>query len=185
MVNLDDIGAFGHIDTQDMIGQIQALPDQLVDAWKLGQSLPLPGFAGIRHVLIAGMGGSAIGADLLASYAAPRCSVPVMVLRDYNLPAWASGPETLVIPLSHSGNTEETLSAVDQSRVQGCRILAITTGGKLAEIADKQGQPVWRFVHAGQPRAAVGYSFGLLLAAFTRLGLLPDPSMELKDAVDA
>jgi glucose/mannose-6-phosphate isomerase len=185
MMNLDDMGAFEQIDSQDMIGQINRLPDQLADAWELGQSLSLPGFTGVRYVLVAGMGGSAIGADLLASYAALRCSVPVIVLRDYHLPAWANGPETLVITSSHSGNTEETLSVFDQARGRGCRVLAITTGGKLAEIAAAQGQPVWIFVHSGQPRAAVGYSFGLLLAAFTRLGLLPDPSMELKDALDA
>jgi glucose/mannose-6-phosphate isomerase len=185
MMNLDDVGTFGQIDTQDMIGQINTLPDQLADAWELGQSLPLPGFTGIRHVLIAGMGGSAIGADLLASYAHPRCSVPIMVLRDYHLPAWANGPGTLVIASSHSGNTEETLSALGQARARGCRVLVITTGGKLAEITVGQGQPVWKFHHTGQPRAAVGYSFGLLLAAMTRLGLLPDPSLDLKDAVDA
>ena len=62
-------------------------------------------------MLISGMGGSAIGADLLAGYIAPTCPIPVIVQRDYGLPAWAHGPETLVIASSHSGNTEETLEA--------------------------------------------------------------------------
>ena len=67
----------------------------------------------------------------------------------------------------------------------GCRCLAVTTGGKLAQVVAEAGCPVWRFEHEGQPRAAVGYSFGLLLAALVRLGLLPDPVDELAGAVAA
>jgi glucose/mannose-6-phosphate isomerase len=119
---------------------------------------------------------------LLAAYAAPDCAVPVFVHRDYGLPAWARGAETLVIASSHSGNTEETLSAFEAAAAQGCRVLAVSTGGKLAERAAGQGAAAWRFAHRGQPRAAVGYSFGLLLAAFTRLGLLPPQEPALSAA---
>jgi glucose/mannose-6-phosphate isomerase len=184
-MNLDDVSIFQQLDPQDMIGQINRLPDQLSAAWEQGLSLPLPGFQDIRRVLVAGIGGSAIGADLLAGYAATACPVPVVVLRDYDLPAWANGPETLVITSSYSGNTEETLAAYDQARARACRVLAVTSGGRLAEIAGEQGQPLWTFEHSGQPRAAVGISFGLLLAAFTRLNLLPDPSAALDDALHA
>jgi glucose/mannose-6-phosphate isomerase len=90
-----------------------------------------------------------------------------------------------VIASSHSGNTEETLSSLAAAQERGCRCLAVTTGGKLAEAAAGSGAPVWRFEHRGQPRAAVGYSFGLLLAAMARLSLLPDPSDELKGAIQA
>jgi len=131
------------------------------------------------------MGGSAIGADLLAAYCEPLCRVPILVHRDYNLPAWARGPETLCIASSHSGNTEETLSAFEQAVEADCRILAICTGGKLAAAAQNTGAALWRFEHHGQPRAAVGYSFGLLLAVFARLGLIPDPENELREAVAA
>jgi glucose/mannose-6-phosphate isomerase len=108
-MNLDDLSMFRQLDTQDMIGHINGLPDQLLTAWELGQTLPLPEMHGVQKILIAGMGGSAIGADLMAAYAAPHCAAPIFVHRDYDLPAWASGPETLVIASSHSGNTEETL----------------------------------------------------------------------------
>jgi len=136
-------------------------------------------------VLITGMGGSAIGADLLASYVASQSQVPVFVHRDYDLPAWVQAPHTLVITSSHSGNTEETLSAFEAARSRGCPVLALSTGGKLASLADQAGYPVWRFEHKGQPRSAVGFSFGLLLGAFFRLGLIPDPSKELAGAVAA
>jgi glucose/mannose-6-phosphate isomerase len=182
-MNLNDFTAFSKLDPEKMLAHIEGLPDQLHSAWELGCSLPLPGWENISRVLIAGMGGSAIGADMLAAYAAPLSPVPVFVYRNYNLPAWAEGTETLVITSSHSGNTEETLSAYEKAIANGCRVLAMSTGGKLAQAAQKDEIPLWQFVHQGQPRAAVGFSFGLLLAAFTRLGLLPDPSEELQAAI--
>lgn len=184
-MNLDDLKRFREIDAQDMLSEIDGLPAQLQAAWDLGQRLPLPAMEGIRQVVIAGMGGSAIGADLLVAYAEPYCPVPVVVWRDYDLPAWARGPETLVVASSHSGNTEETLSAFAAAQERGCRIVAVTTGGQLAARAPEAGATLWRFEHNGQPRAAVGYSFGLLLALFARLGLVPDPEAELRDAVAA
>jgi glucose/mannose-6-phosphate isomerase len=131
------------------------------------------------------MGGSAIGADLLAAYAAPLCPVPLAVQRGYSLPAWAHGPGTLMVASSHSGNTEETLAAFDQAYTDGCRILALCTGGKLAAKAEATNTSLWTFEHPGQPRAAVGYSFGLLLALLSRLGLIPDPAGELSGAITA
>jgi glucose/mannose-6-phosphate isomerase len=96
-----------------------------------------------------------------------------------------SGPETLVILSSHSGNTEETLSGYKAARQRNCRCLAVATGGKLAQMAAEDQTTTWKFNHQGQPRAAVGYSFGLLLAALARLGLLPDPQEELSEAIEA
>ena len=103
--------------------------------------------------------------------------------RDYGLPAWADGPDTLLIASSHSGNTEETLSALETAIERGCSILAISTGGKIAKLAREKDLNLWVFNHKGQPRAAVGYSFCLLLNAFTRLGFIADPSAELKETV--
>jgi glucose/mannose-6-phosphate isomerase len=185
MMNLNDISSFSKTDPQNMLTHIDGLPDQLQAAWELGYQHSLPAWKDIDRVLVAGMGGSAIGADLLAAYAAPACPVPLVVHRDYDLPAWANGPHTLVIAASHSGNTEEALSSFDRAGQNGCLRLAITTGGQLAQAATQAGAPLWTFVHLGQPRAAVGFSFGLLLAAFTRLGLISDPSEELAGALAA
>lgn len=182
---LDDYETFSELDPDNMLAQIEGLPDQLLEARELGFDQDMPGWSGVRQVLVAGMGGSAIGADLVAAYAAPQCSAPIVVHRDYDLPAWAQGAETLVIACSHSGNTEETLSAFNAALKNGCRCLAITTGGKLAQLATSSGVPVWRFKHQGQPRAAVGYSFGLLLAALVRMNLLTDPLEELRATVQA
>jgi glucose/mannose-6-phosphate isomerase len=183
-MNLDDLASIQEIDKQNMLGEIGGLPDQLAGAWVLGHTLPNPGSAqGVRQVIIAGMGGSAIGADLLAAYVAPVCNVPVIVHRDYGLPAWARGEETLVIASSHSGNTEETLDSFSTALTNGCRMAAVCTGGELAQRASQKKIVCWQFTHKGQPRAAVGFSFGLLLAMFCRLGLIPDQSAEVESAV--
>ncbi len=177
-MNLDDLVTLPRIDTQNMLGELQGLPRQLEMAWQIGQAAELDRDGDIRRVAICGMGGSAIGAALLAAYVAPLCDVPVFVHRDYGLPAWARGRETLVIASSHSGNTEETLEAFEVGRRNGCRLLAICTGGELEQRARAWGVPLLKFDHRGQPRAAVGFSFGLLLTAFARLGLLRESSEE-------
>lgn len=184
-MNLDDLSQMQRIDAQNMLGEIDALPDQLAAAYALGQSLPLPTASAISQVVISGMGGSAIGADLLSAYIADSCPVPVNVHRDYGLPAFARGPETLFIASSHSGNTEETLDAFAHAQQRGCTIVSICTGGELAARAAEAGIPLWQFNHAGQPRAAVGFSFGLLLALFERLGLIPRQAAAVESAVSA
>lgn len=184
-MELNDSKAFAALDQQDMLGFIDRLPDQLDSAWELGSRLPLPGWSGIEQVVVAGMGGSAIGADLAAAYLEPVGKAPIYIHRDYDLPAWASGERTLVICSSHSGATEETLSSYRRAHERGCRVIAVTTGGPLGEWAAADGHPVWKFEHNGQPRSAVGFSFGLLLSIYARLGLTSDPSGELKEAVAA
>ncbi len=184
-MDLNNHASFVTIDKQNYLGEIDTLPGQLEQAYQKGLGLELPDWQGLRQVLIAGMGGSAIGADLLAAYAAPVCRIPIIVLRNYTLPAWCSGPETLVIASSHSGNTEETLAVFDQAVNKGCRLMALSTGGKLADKARQADTPLWTFEHHGQPRAAVGFSFGLLLAILSHLRLVPDPTADASAAVTA
>jgi len=91
----------------------------------------------------------------------------------------------LVICSSHSGNTEETLDAFETARKAGCRIIVVSTGGELAKLGKENDVPIMTFEHKGQPRAAVGFSFGLLLAMFQRLELVDDQSDAVMDAVTA
>lgn len=184
-MNLDDLDGFKRLDTLNMLGEIDHLPDQLGFAYQLGMKHDLPDWKDFKQVVIAGMGGSAIGADLLAAYCASLCPLPVSVHRDYGLPLFARGAETLVICSSHSGDTEETLDAFDAARKTECRVIAVCTGGELARRAREINIPVWTFEHKGQPRAAVGFSFGLLLAMFQRLGFIPDQKDALDDAIAA
>ena len=184
-MNLDDLKHFKELDNLDMLGEIDRLPDQLQSAWELGQTFSLPDVKDLTSVVISGMGGSAIGADLLSAYILSTCSLPVSVHRDYGLPAFAHGKETLVIASSHSGDTEETLDSFETALKNGCMLIAVCTGGELEKLAGKNNVPVWKFVHKGQPRSAVGFSFGLLLALFARLKIIPDPAQDLAETVEA
>jgi glucose/mannose-6-phosphate isomerase len=182
-MNLDDLDRFKQLDPQNMLGAIDNLPDQLGYAYQLGLKLELPDWKDFRQAVIAGMGGSAISGDLLAAYCASLSPIPVIVHRDYDLPLFASGPQTLVICVSHSGDTEETLSAFEAARRADCHIVTLGTGGELAKRGRASDVPFWEFDHAGQPRSAVGFTFGLLLAMFERLGFLPNQKEAVEEAV--
>jgi glucose/mannose-6-phosphate isomerase len=184
-MNLDDLAYFKQLDTQNMLTEIDGFPDQLQKAWDLGFTQPLPDFMDIQTIVISGLGGSAIGADLVTAFVSSSIRVPVTVHRDYGLPAFARGKQTLVICSSHSGNTEETLDSLESALKNECSIIVTTTGGELAKRASAKNIPVWKFDHNGQPRAAVGFSFGLLLSLFTRLKLIPDPSKDVAEAIAA
>jgi glucose/mannose-6-phosphate isomerase len=95
------------------------------------------------------------------------------------------GPDTLVVGSSHSGGTEETLSACEQALARGAKLLAITTGGKLAALAEQTGGAVWRFKHSGAPRSAVGLSFMLTLSVLVKLGVVKDKTVDVAEAVAA
>ncbi|MBM2810788.1 MAG: pgi-pmi [Chloroflexi bacterium] len=174
MIDLDQRGQFEDVDRAGMLGRIEGLPDQMRDAWSVVQRSTLPrSHADAANVTVCGMGGSAIGGDLTRSIAESECRVPITVVRGYNLPRFV-GPDSLVILTSFSGATEETLSTCDQALAVGARVVAITTGGRLAERAGSLGIPSVRFAYGGQPREAIGYSTLLILGVVTQLGYLAD-----------
>lgn len=176
MTDLDNRERRKAVDPGDMLRRIDGLPDQLSEAWELAQKQAMPdGLEDVRQVVITGMGGSAIGGDLLAALASRTAPLPISVVRGYELPAWAKGKESLVVVCSFSGNTEETLAAYEQATKRDTTILGIFTGGKLAERMAKNGHPFWRFSdEAGPPRAALGWSLGLLIGLAARAGWLGD-----------
>lgn len=181
---LDDIRFQRSLDPAGMIDRINELPQQIRDAWQIVGDFTLPAaFAPpdqFDEVLVLGMGGSAIGADLVAGLVAPTAQVPVWTHRGYDLPGWVDR-ETLVIASSYSGGTEETLSGWAEAQARGARCLAITTGGQLAAAGNDA--PLVTFEYDSQPRAALGYSLTLLLGALWKLRLLADPTAELETAV--
>jgi len=182
-MNLDDSTRFSELDPGGMLERVGELPQQCRAAWALAQALEWPPtYGAFRHVVILGMGGSAIGGALLQGLVAGECAVPITIVRGYTLPAFVRGPDTLAIACSHSGNTEETLSALGDALEKGARPVVITTGGKAAALAQERGVPLVRYDYPSQPRAALGYSFTLLLGLFCRLGLVRDHSADLDEA---
>jgi glucose/mannose-6-phosphate isomerase len=170
-------------DPEDMLGRIKELPKQIQGAWQVTRAAQLPpAYGDVRNITVVGMGGSAIGGDLAAALLADELKIPMSVHRDYGLPAFI-GRDSLVIASSYSGNTEETLSAFDEARKRGAKVLALTTGGTLATQARAANYPVVTFSYKARPRATLGYSLGLVLGSLTRLGLIRDLSADIDAAV--
>lgn len=184
MVNLDDISLYSSLDKSGMREQIRGLPDQCLEAWNKAIQFRLPAeFTGAKKVLIAGMGGSAIGGDLLKGVAAADSNTLIQVHRDYGLPGWVDD-DTLVIASSYSGNTEETLSGFSEALRKKCKKLVISTGGQLSALAAEKGVPIFTIQHVSPPRAALGYSLVPLLAILQNLGLIRDKSTDVESTVD-
>jgi glucose/mannose-6-phosphate isomerase len=121
-------------------------------------------------LVVAGMGGSAIGGDLAVAVLGDRAGRPITVVRDYGLPAWVT-PDTTVLCSSYSGETEETLAAFEAAGALGARRIVCTTGGRLAAVARAEGVPVVPLPGAFQPRAAVGYALVVALEAAALSGV--------------
>ena len=183
-VTLDDPKVIRSIDTADMLGRVRETPRQLALARRVAAAVELPpSHRDVDAVCVLAMGGSAIGADLVAGVAGPRLRVPLVVHRGYGLPAWAT-KRTLVIAASHSGETVETVSGAIEARARGLPLAVISTGGTLGTLAAEAGTPYLRYQAPGQPRAAIGFGFGLLHELLARAGLLVDPD-PLGPAVEA
>jgi glucose/mannose-6-phosphate isomerase len=184
MVDLDNASVYRQFDKSGMLHHLHGFPEQCRKAWEKVLKFELPHeYTKISNVVIAGMGGSAIGGDIVRRLALAESKVPVWVHRDYGLPAFVD-ESTLVIASSYSGNTEETLSAFTKSLGTRAKKLAITSGGKLKDLAEKQGVPTFVIDYRAPPRAALPHSLIPLVGIFQKLGLLGDKSADLKEAVD-
>jgi glucose/mannose-6-phosphate isomerase len=158
-----------------MLARVRELPRQLAMARRVAAATELtPAHRDVDAVLVLGMGGSAIGADLVAGIAGDRLRVPLVVHRDYGLPAWANA-RTLVIAASHSGETVETLSGAGAAARRGLPRVVVSTGGELGRAATADGVPFLRYESPGQPRAAIGYGLGLIHELLAGAGLMDDP----------
>ena len=154
--------AIRRVDPSGMIDIVAALPEKLREGYRAAEAVHIEA-AGARRVFIAGMGGSAIAGDLFVSWTADRSKVGMEVVRGYHCPATA-GREDLLIAVSYSGDTEETLSAVASAEKIGCRVVGITAGGKLERICTARGYPLIRVPPGPAPRGAFGHLFSALPA---------------------
>nr|WP_282432906.1 bifunctional phosphoglucose/phosphomannose isomerase [Pelotomaculum propionicicum] len=171
--DLNNVEGLCRIDSKGMLAALDGLPLQCSEACgNLSEQVKLPEIEAISNILVTGLGGSAIGGDLLRVYAADKISIPVIVNRDYTVPEFV-GPDTLVFAISYSGNTEETLSAYEQAQARGASVIVISTGGKLGEMALRDGVPLVKVPSGYAPRAATGFLFIPALKILQRLGFLP------------
>lgn len=180
-MTLDDIK---RLDPTGMYNWIRDFSSQIENAVQIGKSAPLKLYVdGIKNILVTGLGGSAIGGDLLRSYLSEELDVPFIINRHYFLPEFVD-KNSLVVVSSYSGNTEESTAAHRDAAKRKAKVFCITTNGETALLAKKFKHPVIRIPKGYSPRAALGYLFFPILVAFTRLGLVKNKSKDIKETVD-
>lgn len=170
-------------DPKGMRNLILHFPEQVEEAIAIGNAAKLKiNTANIRHIVVTGLGGSAIGGDLLRAYFADQCDIPVSVNRHYYFPE-SVGKNTLVIISSYSGNTEETISAYKDAIKRKAVIFCITSGGTVERMAKKNKHPYIKIPGGFPPRAALGYSFFPTLMALSKLGFVKDQKKEIAETL--
>lgn len=175
--------AVAAVDSTGQLAETLGLAEHLRDAlWRVESAGAAPVDAP-SGLIVAGMGGSAMGGRLALGALGSRLRRPLAIADDYVLPGWA-GPRTLVLCSSYSGNTEETLASYDDAAARGAPRLVATTGGELAERARRDRVPVIPIPGGFQPRAAVGYSLVTALEAAALAGAAPSLHAEIEAAAD-
>lgn len=157
-----------------MASLVEGFPGQLKDA----QSVPMlhgswPSAEGISSALVCGLGGSGIGGTILSNLCASHSKIPVNVSKEYGLPSYA-GKDTLLIISSYSGNTEETLASLEEAIKRKCRIVCISSGGKVEALAKQHALPCLVVPGGMPPRACLGFSLVQLLRIAVHYHLLPE-----------
>lgn len=172
---LDDLKKMKEIDPGGILNLLESFPQQLPEGRQLALETDISLLSGksFDNIVVCGMGGSAIGGDLVKAYAIDELKIPLIVNRDYRLPAFVD-ENSLVIGSSYSGNTEETLAAFDEALNRNAKLAVISTGGKIIDIAKSKGITHTILPPGLPPRAALGYSFSPLLTLLERLNLIGD-----------
>ncbi|MDQ3645505.1 MAG: bifunctional phosphoglucose/phosphomannose isomerase [Actinomycetota bacterium] len=183
--DLDDGAGIEVLDSEGVLEAVERFSDQVREAWYIGLAAEgLPDATGVDSILVLGMGGSGVSGDVVQSIVEERLPIPFRVIKSYGpLPHWV-GRNTLVFAVSYSGSTEETLAALEEAHQRGARIVTISSGGPLAELASRYG-----VTHVGipaglQPRASLGYLTLPVLAVLSQMELVPDAAEDVEEAVE-
>lgn len=180
-MSLDDLGAIESVDRHDTRGVLADFPQQCRRGRAL-RAAPAPGGGRPRLIVVAGMGGSASGGDMVAACASDTLDVPILVHRGYGLPA-AAGRDTLVVAVSYSGGTVEVLSAAEVALARRVPLVAVTAGGALGTLADSLGLPRVTLPAGLMPRMALGYLVFPLLAVLAGCGAAVATEADMDEAL--
>ncbi len=195
-INILD-GDFSELDKANMIELLEEFPQKMRDALRLGEEFIIPTnllanpttatttfpTQSFKNIVVLGMGGSAIGGDLLSDYLADELSMPIVVIRGYDIPKFVD-ENSLIFAVSYSGNTEETLSALKRCLEAKARVIALTSGGKFAALAQENNFPVIKVPAGIQPRAAISYLFFPILKVLERMGIAKERHEETEETLN-
>jgi glucose/mannose-6-phosphate isomerase len=183
-IDLDDIQAVRALDSAGALEDTDRYADQFREGRDLIDAYEQPLGDRPDSVMILGTGGgSAAATKLLTAAVSRRCPAAIQLNQSYELPAHI-GRETLIIAVSHSGTTEEILSAYEQALARGCHSIVLTSGGGLKEMAEAHGAPVIAVPGGKMPRIVLGYLIVPLLALLERLGLIEHDAEEFEDLLE-
>ena len=182
---LDDLDRIRKIDIEDMLGVEEKFHSQLIEARRIVQRLELrllkqKEFKGIAFL---GMGGSGFAGDIIKALIKDDIDIPVEIVKGYNLPAFIKS-NWLIVALSYSGNTEETISAVGQALERGCEILAVCSGGKLENLVKDNNKTIIQIPAGLQPRGAIGYLFLPAYLALDKLSIITLDPGDMEEVLD-
>ena len=184
---LDDRQAVLKIDPSGALASAESIADQVRQVWQERETIKISATTPIHNVVVAGMGGSALGADLVKHLYKDELSVPLEICKDYDLPAFV-GQNTLVILSSYSGSTEETLSCAKQAQERGALIAVIAAGGELAKLAQDNNYPHFiinpKANPSNQPRMATAYNIMAMLILLSKVGLLEFSEEDYQQILD-
>jgi glucose/mannose-6-phosphate isomerase len=172
---LDQPARYAEVDVDDAASLIRDLPEQLEECEAAGEEAARPVPGGVSRVAFLGMGGSGVVGRVLAAFLETRWETPAAVVRDFDAPAWVDA-ETLAVAISYSGNTLETLTATEEALAQGASLAAVTSGGRLEELARASSAPCVKIPAGRPPRCSLGYMAGGLMGYFRASGLFDFPA---------
>lgn len=178
---LDNLDEIKRIDNSGMLSFCVEAPKHYAEAAKMAKEVSIS-YPKPQTIIISGMGGSAIGGELLKDWARDKIAVPIEVCRDYSLPAYAN-KNTLVFVVSYSGETEESLSTFLDTIKRKCMIVCISSGGVLHEFAEKLNVPCLRVPSGMAPRATLPYLFVPLPILLNKIGLVSDVTSEISETI--
>lgn len=169
---LDDQVGFNKVDSKGMLGLVDKLPNMMEEGWALADAVKIPQVTGeICNLVVSGMGGSAISGDIVSLVLKDKVNFPVIVNRSYSCPKYVD-KKTLFFAISYSGNTEETISAFKEALARKARIIAISSGGDLRDLSEKNGVPFIEIPKGLPPRAAAGYLLSAVLCALNKIAVV-------------
>lgn len=182
MTNLDDPGEARKLDKENILRNIREFPEQIERCLADWQKIPLPtGFIQAKNIVIGGMGGSGIG-GALARDLAKDAKIPIYTWSNYGIPSFLNR-DSLVIAVSYSGNTEETIDFLKKAAEKTRKIVTISSGGRVASLATNYRTPHYEINYGSEPRAALGYLFTSVLAIFSKLDILKISDDDWREAL--
>lgn len=185
---LEDRTAIKKIDPDGALASAESMADQIRQVWEEQDQIDLSAYKNISKIVVAGMGGSALGADFIKSLYKEELSVPMEICKDYSLPNYVD-KNTLVILSSYSGSTEETLNCAKEAEQKGAMIAVVTSGSKLEQLAKEKNYPNYiinpQFNPSNQPRMATAYNIMAIVLMLKKLSLIKFGEEDLHQILDA